>query len=106
MEWWHTEPANQLSPAHTQVPEETETNKNVMSKSEQILVNRKNLEMFLHILTQVHLRGQLSADEQAFLAKFVDLPDAPRQPNRAQRRLNQKVINDIIREERKRNIQE
>ena len=99
-----TEPTNQLSPAHTQVPEETETNKNVMSKSEQILINRKNLEMFLHILTQVHLRGQLSADEQAFLAKFVDLPDAPRQPNRAQRRLNQKVINDIIREERKRNL--
>ena len=104
MEWRDTEPTNQLSPAHTQVPEETEANKNVMSKSEQILVNRKNLEMFLHILTQVHLRGQLSADEQAFLSKFVDLPDAPRQPNRAQRRLNQKVINDIIREERKRNL--
>jgi len=77
-----------------------------MSKSEQILVNRKNLEMFIHILTQVHMRGQLSADEQAFLAKFVDLPDTPRQPNRAQRRLNQKMINQIIREERKRNIKE
>ena len=75
-----------------------------MSKSEQILVNRNNLEMFINILTQVHLRGQLSSDEQAFLAKFVDLPEAPRQPNRAQRRLNQKVINDIIREERKRNL--
>ena len=98
-----TEPTNQLSPTHTQVPEETEANKNVMSKSEQILVNRKNLEMFIHILTQVHLRGQLSADESAFLAKFVDLPSAPQQPNRSQRRLNQKMINQIIREERKRN---
>lgn len=75
-----------------------------MSKSQQILVNRKNLEMFISILTQVHLRGQLSADEQAFLGRFVDLPPAPTTPNRAQRRLNQKVINDIIREERKRNI--
>lgn len=76
-----------------------------MSKSEQILVNRKNLEMFISILTQVHLRGQLSADEQAFLAKFVDLPDAPIQPNRSQRRLNQKLINQIIREDRKRNLE-
>jgi hypothetical protein len=75
-----------------------------MGKSEQILVNRKNLEMFISILTQVHLRGQLSADEQAFLGKFVELPPAPTQPNRSQRRLNQKVINDIIREERKRNM--
>jgi hypothetical protein len=75
-----------------------------MGKSDQILVNRKNLEMFIGILTQVHLRGQLSADEQAFLAKFVDLPPAPTTPNRSQRRLNQKVINDIIREERKRNL--
>lgn len=77
-----------------------------MSKSEQILVNRNNLEMFISILTQVHLRGQLSADEQAFLAKFVDLPPAPTQPNRSQRRLNQKMINQIIREERKRNLKE
>jgi hypothetical protein len=99
-----TTPANQLSPTHTQVPEKTETDTNVMSKSQQILVNRKNLEMFISILTQVHLRGQLSADESAFLAKFVDLPPAPQQPNRSQRRLNQKVINDIIREERKRNM--
>jgi hypothetical protein len=68
-----------------------------MGKSDQILVNRKNLEMFIGILTQVHL-------EQAFLAKFVDLPPAPTTPNRSQRRLNQKVINDIIREERKRNL--
>ncbi len=77
-----------------------------MSKSDQILVNRNNLEMFITILTQVHLRGQLSADEQAFLGKFVDLPPAPTQPNRSQRRLNQKMINQIIREEQKRKINE
>jgi len=77
-----------------------------MSKSEQILVNRNNLEMFISILTQVHLRGQLSADEQAFLGKFVDLPEAPTQPNRSQRRLNQKMINQIIREDRKRKTNE
>ena len=77
-----------------------------MSKSDQILVNRKNLEMFISILTQVYLRGQLSADEQAFLAKFVDLPPAPTTPNRSQRRLNQKLINQIIREERKRKLEE
>jgi len=72
--------------------------------SSQILINRKNLEMFIHILTQVHKRGQLSADEQAFVGKCVDLPTAPGKANRSQRRLNQKVINDIIREERKRNL--
>jgi len=49
------------------------------------------------------MRGQLSADEQAFLGKFVDLPERPTTPNRSQRRLNQKMINQIIREERKRN---
>ena len=77
-----------------------------MSKSDQILVNRKNLEMFISILTQVHLRGQLSRDEQSFLGKFVDLPPSPAQPNRSQRRLNQKMINEIIREERKRKTNE
>ena len=77
-----------------------------MSKSEQILVNRKNLEMFISILTQVHLRGQLSRDEQSFLGKFVDLPPSPAQPNRSQRRLNQKMINQIIREDRKRKTNE
>lgn len=76
------------------------------NKSATILINRKNLEMFIHILTQVHMRGQLSADEQAFLGKFVDLPERPTTPNRSQRRLNQKMINQIIREERKRNINE
>lgn len=72
-----------------------------MSKSEQILINRKNLEMLFSILTQVHLRGQLSRDEQIFVGKFVDLPPAPATPNRSQRRLNQKIINQIIREEQK-----
>jgi len=76
------------------------------NKSATILINRKNLEMFIHILTQVHMRGQLSADEQAFLGKFVDLPAAPTKANRSQRRLNQKMINQIIREERKRNLEE
>lgn len=76
------------------------------TSSSQILINRKNLEMFIHILTQVHMRGQLSADEQAFLGKFVDLPEKPTTPNRSQRRLNQKMINQIIREERKRNLEE
>ena len=74
-----------------------------MSKSDQILINRKNLEMLFNILMQVHLRGQLSRDEQIFVGKFVDLPPAPVTPNRSQRRLNQKIINEIIREERKRN---
>ena len=76
------------------------------NKSATILINRKNLEMFIHILTQVHMRGQLSADEQAFLGKFVDLPAAPVKANRSQRRLNQKMIKQIIREERKRNLEE
>lgn len=76
------------------------------NKSATILINRKNLEMFIHILTQVHMRGQLSADEQAFLGKFVDLPERSSTPNRSQRRLNQKMINQIIREERKRNLEE
>tara|TARA_R110002153_G_C13105429_1_gene477032 strand:+ start:73 stop:315 length:243 start_codon:yes stop_codon:yes gene_type:complete len=76
------------------------------SKSATILINRKNLEMFIHILTQVHMRGQLSADEQAFVGKFVDLPAAPTKANRSQRRLNQKMINQIIKEERKRNLEE
>jgi len=76
------------------------------NKSATILINRKNLEMFIHILTQVHMRGQLSADEQAFVGKFVDLPAAPTKANRSQRRLNQKMINQIIREERKRNLEE
>jgi len=74
--------------------------------SSQVLINRKNLEMLFNILTQVHLRGQLSADEQAFVGKFVDLPPAPTKANRSQRRLNQKMINQIIREERKRNLEE
>ena len=69
-----------------------------MSKSDQILINRKNLEMLFSILTQVHLRGQLSRDEQNFVGTFVDLPPAPATPNRSQRRLNQKIINQIIRE--------
>ncbi len=72
-----------------------------MSKSDQILINRNNLEMLFSILTQVHLRGQLSRDEQSFVGKFVDLPPAPAHPNRSQRRLNQKMINQIIREEQK-----
>ncbi len=76
------------------------------NKSATILINRKNLEMFIHILTQVHMRGQLSADEQAFVGKFVDLPAAPTKANRSQRRLNQKMINQIIKEERKRNLEE
>lgn len=74
-----------------------------MSKSDQILINRNNLEMLFSILTQVHLRGQLSRDEQSFLGKFVDLPSAPAQPNRSQRRINQKIINQIIKEERQKN---
>ena len=74
-----------------------------MSKSDQILINRKNLEMLFSILMQVHLRGQLSRDEQIFVGKFIDLPPAPAQPNRSQRRLNQKIIEQIIREERKKN---
>jgi len=102
----YPETNNQLSTIDKKVSKEIETNKNVMSKSEQTLVNRNNLEMLLHILIQVHMRGQLSRDEQKFLANFVDLPPAPATPNRSQRRMNQQMINKIIREERKRNIKE
>lgn len=100
----YPETNNELSIIDKKVSKEIEANKNVMSKSEQTLVNRNNLEMLLHILIQVHMRGQLSRDEQNFLANFVDLPPAPVSPNRSQRRMNQQMINKIIREERKKNL--
>jgi hypothetical protein len=72
------------------------------NKSANVLINRNNLNNLFELLVQVHLRGQLSRDEQAFVKNFIELPDAPTHPNRANRRLNQKTIEKIIREERKR----
>jgi len=51
---------------------------------------------------QVHLRGQLSRDEQAFLKNFIELPDAPPRENRQARRVNTQAIKKLFREEAKR----
>ena len=69
------------------------------SGSANVLINRNNLNHLFHILIQVHLRGQLSADEQSFVGKFVELPQIPAQPNRKARRTQKKIVDKIIREE-------
>ena len=69
------------------------------SGSANVLINRNNLNTLFHILIQVHLRGQLSSDEQSFVSKFVDLPQIPAQPNRKARRTQKKIVDKIIREE-------
>jgi len=55
---------------------------------------------------QVHLRGQLSRDEQAFVRNFIELPDAPTRENRQARRANTQAIKKLFREEAKRKREE
>ena len=71
------------------------------SKSANVLINRNNLNNIFELLVQVHMRGQLSRDEQAFVRNFIELPDAPTRENRAARRSNTKAIQKIFREEAK-----
>ena len=77
-------------------------------KSANVLINRNNLNNIFELLVQVHMRGQLSRDEQAFVRNFIELPDAPTRENRAARRSNTKAIQKIFREEakKKRNEQD
>ena len=70
-------------------------------KSANVLINRNNLNNIFELLVQVHMRGQLSRDEQAFVRNFIELPDAPTRENRAARRSNTKAIQKIFREEAK-----
>lgn len=70
-------------------------------KSANVLINRNNLNNIFELLVQVHLRGQLSRDEQAFLKNFIELPDAPTRENRAARRANTQTIKKLFREEAK-----
>ena len=71
-------------------------------KSANVLINRNNLNNLFELLVQVHMRGQLSRDEQAFLKNFIELPDAPTRENRAMRRANTQTIKKLFREEAKR----
>jgi hypothetical protein len=70
-------------------------------KSATVLINRNNLNHLFEILVQVHLRGQLSRDEQAFIKNFIELPEAPTRENRAARRANTQTIKKLFREEAK-----
>jgi hypothetical protein len=70
-------------------------------KSANVLINRNNLNNLFELLVQVHMRGQLSRDEQAFLKNFIELPDAPTRENRAMRRANTQTIKKLFREEAK-----
>ena len=70
-------------------------------KSANVLINRNNLNNLFELLVQVHLRGQLSRDEQAFIKNFIELPDAPTRENRAMRRANTQTIKKLFREEAK-----
>lgn len=71
-------------------------------KSANVLINRNNLNNIFELLVQIHLRGQLSRDEQAFIRNFIELPDAPTRENRAMRRANTQTIKKLFREEAKR----
>ena len=75
-------------------------------KSANVLINRNNLNNIFELLVQIHLRGQLSRDEQAFVRNFIELPDAPTRENRAMRRANTKTIQKIFREEAKKRREE
>ena len=75
-------------------------------KSANVLINRNNLNNLFELLVQVHLRGQLSRDEQAFLKNFIELPDAPTRENRAARRANTQTIKKLFREEAKKRKEE
>jgi hypothetical protein len=70
-------------------------------KSANVLINRNNLNNIFELLVQVHLRGQLSRDEQAFIKNFIELPDAPTRENRVARRANTQAIKKLFREEAK-----
>lgn len=71
-------------------------------KSANVLINRNNLNNIFELLVQIHLRGQLSRDEQTFVKNFIELPDAPTRENRKARRANTQAIKKLFREEAKR----
>ena len=70
-------------------------------KSANVLINRNNLNNIFELLVQIHLRGGLSRDEQAFIKNFIELPDAPTRENRKARRANTQTIKKLFREEAK-----
>ena len=76
------------------------------SKSANVLINRNNLNNIFELLVQVHLRGQLSRDEQAFVRNFIELPEAPTRENRQARRANSQTIKKLFREEAKKRKEE
>jgi hypothetical protein len=75
-------------------------------KSANVLISRNNLNHLFELLVQVHLRGQLSRDEQTFIKNFIELPDAPTRENRAARRSNTQTIKKLFREEAKKRKEE
>ena len=70
-------------------------------KSANVLINRNNLNNIFELLVQIHLRGQLSRDEQTFVRNFIELPEAPTRENRKARRANTQTIKKLFREEAK-----
>ena len=76
------------------------------SKSANVLINRNNLNNIFELLVQIHLRGQLSRDEQTFVRNFIELPDAPTRENRKARRTNTQAIKKLFREEAKKRKEE
>jgi len=76
------------------------------SKSANVLINRNNLNNIFELLVQIHLRGQLSRDEQAFVKNFIELPDATTRENRKARRANTQAIKKLFREEAKKRKEE
>jgi len=76
------------------------------SKSANVLINRNNLNNIFELLVQIHLRGQLSRDEQAFIKNFIELPEAPTRENRKARRANTQAIKKLFREEAKKRKEE
>ena len=76
------------------------------SKSANVLINGNNLNNLFELLVQVHLRGQLSRDEQTFVRNFIELPDAPTRENRKARRTNTQAIKKLFREEAKKRKEE
>tara|TARA_R100001463_G_scaffold14653_2_gene38426 strand:+ start:517 stop:762 length:246 start_codon:yes stop_codon:yes gene_type:complete len=75
-------------------------------KSANVLINRNNLNNLFELLVQIHLRGQLSRDEQAFVRNFIELPEAPTRENRQARRANTQAIKKLFREEAKKRKEE
>ena len=76
------------------------------SKSANVLINRNNLNNIFELLVQIHLRGGLSRDEQAFIKNFIELPEAPTRENRKARRANTQAIKKLFREEAKKRKEE